>query len=143
MKTGLPFSILIVEDDEDDRMFIDEAFLKIGWGAEVKKFRDGFGLFHYLESIEASLYPRLFVLDANLPGISADEIISILKRNPSYASIPIAVYSNYLSPSKKEELKRTGVHCCMGKGSTMENLIELAKELKELAEQKSKDGFLA
>ena len=63
MTNGLSFSILVVEDDEDDRIFLDDAFLRIGFDADVKKFKDEKGLFHYLESVEEALYPSLIVLD--------------------------------------------------------------------------------
>ena len=64
---GIPFSILIVEDDEDDRWIIDQAFIEIGYEAEVKKFINGEALFHYLEKIDNSVYPSLIVLDNTLP----------------------------------------------------------------------------
>jgi CheY-like chemotaxis protein len=38
MLNGIPFSILVVDDDEDDRIIIDEAFKEIGYEAEIKKF---------------------------------------------------------------------------------------------------------
>ena len=46
MKNGLPFKILIVEDDQDDRVIIDEAFQEIGYIAEVKKFDHGQALMY-------------------------------------------------------------------------------------------------
>jgi len=105
---GLPFSILVVDDDDDDRLMINEAFNAIGYETQVKKFVDGKMLLHYLESIDASLYPQLIVLDNTLPQLNAADILSILKSNPSYKSIRVVVYTTMLTPSKKEQLLAAG-----------------------------------
>lgn len=134
MTEGLSFSILVVDDDEDDRLIIDEAFTAIGFNAEVKKFRNSQALFHYLDSINQSLYPSLIVLDNTLPELEATDILSILKRNEAYQSIPVVVYSTTISPSKKKQLLSMGAHACYKKGNTMQEIIAVVKELKQLAQ---------
>jgi CheY-like chemotaxis protein len=104
MNNGLPFSILVVDDDADDRMIIDEAFQEIGYEAEVKKFIDGKALLYYLEQIEPSLYRSLIVLDNTLPALEAADILSILKENASYKHIPVVIYTTLLTSFKKEKL---------------------------------------
>ncbi|MBO9683346.1 MAG: response regulator [Flavisolibacter sp.] len=135
MKAGIPFSILLVEDDEDDRMIIDEAFVAIGFNTEVKKFTNGKALFHYLDSIETSLYPSLIVLDNTLPELESTDILSVLKRNIAYQSIPVVVYSTIVSPVKKQQLLSMGAYACYQKGTTMQEIIALAKELKQLSQK--------
>ena len=131
----MPFSILVIDDDEDDRLMINEAFLEIGFGNEVKKFIDGNMLLHYLESIDPSLYPSLIVLDNTLPQLDAIDILRIIKSNTQYSNIPVVVYTTLLTPNKKEQLEAAGAYACMEKGSTMEELIAVAKELRRLAEK--------
>jgi CheY-like chemotaxis protein len=137
MKSGLPFTILLVEDDPDDRMIIDEAFMEIGYQAEVKKFIGSKGLLHYLEQVEPPLYPNLIVLDNNLPEMDAQEVLSRLKQNPSYKHIPVVVYTTSLSPARKEQLLAAGAYACFEKGNNMNEVVQLAKELKHLAESRS------
>ena len=136
MIDGIPFSILVVDDDADDRLFIDEAFKEIGYEAEVKKFLDGKALLHYLEAIEPALYPSLIVLDNTLPALEASDILSILKQNASYKQIPVVIYTTLLSPSKKEQLLAMGAFACFEKGTSMEEIVKVASELKKLAESK-------
>ncbi|MDQ3278781.1 MAG: response regulator [Bacteroidota bacterium] len=137
MTNGLAFSILVVDDDEDDRMVIDEAFLEIGYDAEVKKFIDGKALLHYLESISADLYPSLIVLDNTLPQLDATDLLSILKSNSAYNQIPVVIYTTSLSPSKKEQLSAKGAYACFEKGSTMQEIVQLVKDLRNIAEEGS------
>src|SRR5687768_952270 len=95
---GIPFEILLVDDDEDDRLFIDEAFQDIGYAAEIKKFKNGAALLRYLEQIDPSLYPSVIVLDNCIEGMNATDIIKKIKDNILYAKIPIIIYSSLLSP---------------------------------------------
>jgi CheY-like chemotaxis protein len=138
MTQGLPFTILLVDDDPDDRMIIDEAFMQIGYQTQVKKFIGGKALLHYLEQVEPALYPHLIVLDNTLPELDAAEILSILKSTPAYKHIPVAIYTTSLSPTKKEQLLAGGAYACFEKGNNMEQVVQLAKELKYLAESKLK-----
>ena len=136
---GLRFSLLIVDDDEDDRMIIDEAFMEIGYGAEVKKFIDGEDLIRYLGKIEPSVYPSLIVLDNTLPGDNAANILSRLKQDDRYSSIPVIVYTTSMSPQKKEILMQMGAYSCIEKGAVMDDVIKVAKKLRELAEANIKE----
>ncbi|HEV7331795.1 MAG TPA: response regulator [Flavisolibacter sp.] len=135
MQDGLPFRILVVEDDEDDRIFIDEAFMHIGYGAEVKKFRDGKMLLDYLAQVKPAQYPSLIVLDNHLPGWDAADMLHILKNHTAYRNVRIVVYSTMLTPALKEKLVSAGAYACMEKGNSFEALVQLAMALKNLSEE--------
>ncbi|HYH16331.1 MAG TPA: response regulator [Flavisolibacter sp.] len=128
------FSLLIVDDDEDDRLIIDDAFEEIGYEAQVKKFINGKMLLAYLKQIERSQYPSLIVLDNTLPELDAEDILVILKSNKDYEAIPVVVYTTSLSPGKKETLLQKGVYRCYEKADVMEKVVQIAKELKQLAD---------
>ena len=72
---GLPFKILVVDDDEDDRIILDEAFTEMGYAAEVKKFITGDALFNYLGQIDAALMPSVIVLDYVMGGVTAMDVL--------------------------------------------------------------------
>ncbi|MGN6401669.1 MAG: response regulator [Flavisolibacter sp.] len=134
MSQGLGFSILIVEDDEDDRIIIDEAFMSMGFGAEVKKFINAVALFHYLEQVEQSLFPCLIVIDNTLPKLNATDILSWLKSNVRYQKIPVVIYSTVLSDALKKQLISAGAYACFEKGNSMQQIMDTEKTLKALAE---------
>ena len=136
---GLPFSILVVDDDEDDRIIIDEAFKEIGYESEIKKFIGGKALLQYLSQIDQDLYPSLIVLDNTLPEMDAMEVVLKLKNNPRSKSIPIVVYTSSISPANKNQLLDAGVFSCIEKGSVMRDVVAVAKGLKRLAEEHIKD----
>jgi CheY-like chemotaxis protein len=130
---GIPFSILIVEDDADDRLFIDQAFKEIGFEAEIKKFINGEYLFKYLDKIESSMYPGLIVLDTTLPKMNVTEIFTALKSHEAYRHIPVVIYTAHISPHKKEELFSLGAKAVFEKEPYMSSIVDIARELKALA----------
>jgi CheY-like chemotaxis protein len=133
MTKGLRFSILIVDDDSEDRQIIDEAFVEIGYECEVKKFITGKDLLQYLEKVGPGLLPTLIVLDNTLPEMDAGDLLRILKQNESYQNIPVIVYSSHCTPSKTAELKALGAYNCVEKGNTMQAIIEMAKTFKSVS----------
>jgi CheY-like chemotaxis protein len=137
---GIPFSILLADDDEDDRMIIDEAFKHINYAAGIKKFINGEAMLHYLEQIEPSLYPSVIVLDNTMPKMDAVDLLSILKKNPKYEKIPVVVYTSALSEHKKEQLLAMGAYACLEKGALMDDIVEVAKQLKTMAENPKKSS---
>jgi CheY-like chemotaxis protein len=138
MTNGLRFSIVMAEDDEDDRIFMDEAFNAIGYGAEIKKFINGEALLKYLQQVDASLYPSLIILDNTLPTLRAIDVLSMLKQKQETRDIPIVIYSGSISPGKKQQLLQMGAHSCVEKKFTMDELIALVKEFREIASASNK-----
>lgn len=134
MKDGIPFLLLLVDDDEDDREMIDEAFLAIGFAAEVKKFITGKALFHYLDGLTPSLYPSLIVLDNTLPEMDASDVLAQLKSTAAYRHIPVVVYTTDVSPAKMKQLLSLGAEACLEKGNSMKQITETARKLTSLAQ---------
>jgi CheY-like chemotaxis protein len=134
MKKGLPFTILIVDDDEDDREIIDEAFKEIGYESEVKKFLEGQSLLKYLDKIDSSVYPSLIVLDNSLPGLDVEGVVSSIKEDERFKTIPVIVYSGTVSVGKKQALQKHGVDAIIEKGSTMQNVVNVVQKFKNIAE---------
>jgi DNA-binding response OmpR family regulator len=128
------FKILAVDDDGDDRFLLDQAFIQIGYEAELKKFIDADYLLTYLSKIERSQYPSLIVLDNSLPKKSAAETLVQLKENTATKHIPVIILSTLISPQKKKDLMALGALACVTKGAAMSELVEIAKVFKAIAE---------
>ena len=141
MKSGLPFTILVVDDDEEDREIIDEAFKRIGYESEIKKFLDGNSLLKYLDQIDASVYPSLIVLDNSLPGLEVELLVSQIKDDERFKDIPIIVHSGTVSSSTEQKLIQLGVYAILEKGTTMIDVVKVAQKLRDTAEAKRKENF--
>lgn len=96
MAEGLPKTLLLAEDDADDRLFFrdflkDRNDLKLLPAAE-----NGLELTQLLDDIpDIKNLPDLIILDQNMPKQNGLQTLEKLKKSSRYADIPVMVYSTY------------------------------------------------
>jgi CheY-like chemotaxis protein len=98
-------TILMADDDEDDRLMTKEALTEARLVNEIKFVVDGEELMDYLYQRDkfadpaSSPRPGLILLDLNMPKKDGREALKEIKADPDLRQIPIVV----LTTSKAEE----------------------------------------
>ena len=98
-------TILMAEDDADDRMMTREAFTECRLGNPLQFVADGEELMDYLhrrgQFADEVRYPMpgLILLDLNMPRKDGREALREIKADPGLRDIPVVV----LTTSKAEE----------------------------------------
>lgn len=128
-------SILVADDDSDDRMLLKEAFEENKIINAIDFVEDGEQLLAYLrrEGPYAHLagrpYPGLILLDLNMPKRDGREALADIKADAALCRIPVVV----LTTSKADEdIMRTyglGVSSFITKPVTFERLVEITRVL--------------
>jgi CheY-like chemotaxis protein len=128
-------SILIADDDADDRLMAREALEEARLVNDLHFVEDGEELMEYLHrrgghsEPEAGALPGLIILDLNMPRKDGREALREIKNDPELRRIPVVV----LTTSKAEEdIYRTydlGVNSFITKPVTFEGLVEVMKGL--------------
>ena len=129
------FSILMADDDADDRLMAQDAFDEVHLANELHFVEDGEALLDYLyrrghyATRRAGQEPGLILLDLNMPKKDGREALQEIKADPALRHIPIVV----LTTSRAEEdILRTydlGVNSFITKPVTFGGLVELVKTL--------------
>jgi CheY-like chemotaxis protein len=105
MQRPKPISILVADDDPDDREMTRDAFDANLLRNPVAFVDDGEALLDYLNRTgpfadsEAAPLPGLILLDLNMPRKGGRETLAALKADPRLKHIPVVV----LTTSKAEE----------------------------------------
>ena len=130
-----PITILLADDDADDRMLTKEALAESRLANDLRFVEDGEELLDYLRrrgkhaSPDPSPRPGLILLHLNMPRKDGREALREIKSDPNLRSIPIVV----LTTSKAEEdIYRTydlGVNSFITKPVTFEGLVAVMKGL--------------
>lgn len=102
MKT---FRLAIVENDEDERFFMSEAFRASGEFEILGEFGNGDQLTDWLYDTPQQL-PELVLSDLNMPGKNGYDIIDELKSN--YPEIAVFATSTSSVVSTREKCIRAG-----------------------------------
>ncbi len=130
-RRGKPITILMADDDADDRMLTKEALEEARLANDLHFVEDGEELMDYLcrqgkytELINEAL-PGLVLLDLNMPKKDGREALKEIKADPKLRRIPIVV----LTTSREEEdIYRTydlGVSSFIFKPVSFESLVDI------------------
>lgn len=128
-------TILIADDDAEDRMMMRDALEENRLANDLRFVENGVELMDYLtrqgkyECLESSPKPGLILLDLNMPKKDGREALREIKGHSELRGIPVVV----LTTSKAEEdIYRTydlGVNSFITKPVTFDSLVSIMKEL--------------
>lgn len=131
--TERPISILVADDDPDDRMMIEEAFVENRIANKIVFVEDGEQLMAYLrrEGAYAELkdtpYPGIILLDLNMPKKDGREALREIKADPELCRIPVIVLTTSIA---EEDIVRTyglGVSSFITKPVSFEGLVDAVR----------------
>jgi CheY-like chemotaxis protein len=131
MSEGSSVTILLADDDEDDRLMTRDALREARLRNDLRFVNDGVELLDYLHRRgdfappADAPRPGIILLDLNMPRMDGREALQAIKGHPELRSIPVVV----LTTSKAEEdVFRTydlGVNSFITKPVTFLALVEV------------------
>lgn len=86
--TGSKGSVLVVDDDDDIRELMTLVLQSRGY--DVSAASDGH---RALDALRRDAPPDLVLLDLRMPHMAGDELVSVVREDPSLAETPIVVVS--------------------------------------------------
>lgn len=133
MRKATPITILVADDDADDRMLIEDAFEESLLQNPVDFVEDGEQLLAYLRRegdyahLAGQPFPGVILLDLNMPRMDGRTALAKMKEDETLRRIPVII----LTTSKAEEdILRTyglGVSSFITKPVTFDGLINVAR----------------
>jgi CheY-like chemotaxis protein len=128
-----PISILIADDDADDRMLIEDAFEESRLSNPLYFVEDGEQLLSFLrretpyEDLAKQPLPGLIILDLNMPKMDGRTALAHLKQDPALRRIPVIVLT---TSQAEEDILKTyglGVSSFISKPVTFDGLVEVVQ----------------
>ncbi|MEM0543120.1 response regulator [Flavobacterium sp. j3] len=139
-------TIILADDDEDDRLFFTDAFDELKINTRVSTYNDGVELMDYLNDIN-SILPNILFLDINMPKKNGVECLLEIKKNERFNDIAIAIYSTSSSEEHVEETFINGANIYIKKPNDFQTLKKILADVVALNWQYhtsglNKDNFL-
>ena len=129
-------TILMAEDDQDDRFLIRRAFHALGVNAVLHFVGDGEELMNYLsgnsdgkEPGEFFSPPALLFLDLNMPRKGGREALLAIRSDPSFRDLPIVIWTTSNLEADKVFCKKNGASTYVTKPHSFK---ELVKEIRSV-----------
>ena len=132
---GQMITILIADDDPDDRQLTQEALVECRLANDVHFVADGEQLLDYLhrrgkfEQLSGAQLPGLILLDLNMPRKDGREALGEIKADKNLRHIPIVILTT--SRDEKDVFLGydLGANSVIVKPVTFEGLVEVIKTL--------------
>lgn len=130
-----PITILLADDDADDRMLTRDAFEESRLQNVLETVEDGEELMDYLlhrgkySGENAKPHPSLILLDLNMPRKDGREALKEIKSSPELKNIPVIILT---TSTAEEDIFRTydlGVNSFIIKPVTFGGLVDVIKTI--------------
>ncbi|MBF0536675.1 MAG: response regulator [Nitrospirae bacterium] len=119
-----PYTILLVEDDEDDYLLFSEAIAETSITHRVIWVRDGEAV---MKQISEHPRPDLIILDLNMPAMDGRDVLRQIKSDPLLLSIPIIVMTTSGADEDIEFCYSMGANSYIKKPDSFSKLLNTVK----------------
>lgn len=101
--------LLYADDDKEDQEIFSDILCRSDLSVQPYIFDNGLPLIQFLENIDIeNNFPRIIVLDINMPVWDGIHTLHILRQINKYKSIPIIMYSTSSSLNDKKRCLELG-----------------------------------
>jgi CheY-like chemotaxis protein len=131
-ETGRKFSIVMVDDDQDDCSVIKEALddseldhtlTMLGSGTELLDYLRGRGKYAGIKPE----YPDLILLDLYMPGLSGMDVLRDIRKDPEFSHLDVVVLTDSTDWPELRECYRLGATAVFNKGKWLQTFAEIIR----------------
>jgi CheY-like chemotaxis protein len=126
----LKTSILIAEDDADDRFLLKTAFAENGHAEALHFAENGVEVMNYLRGLEGDNYPSFILLDLNMPKKSGREVLKEIKEHPALKKIPVIIFTTTKNEMEITRCYELGANSYIVKPSSFELLLTIVNQIR-------------
>lgn len=129
-------SILIADDDADDRYLLETAFIEKGYQEKIEFVDNGVEVLNYLSRIQKggdegrNLYPKFILLDLNMPKKDGREVLREMKANPDFRTIPVIVFTTTKSENEIKRCYELGANTYIIKPVSFDALLSVVENIR-------------
>jgi CheY-like chemotaxis protein len=129
------FSILIADDDADDRELIKAAFEENNFRHNIRFVENGEELLRYLRRKGPYAdelthpFPQIILLDLNMPKKDGREALKEIKTDNHLKQIPVIVLTTSMEEKDIKKTYELGVNSFIIKPVTFQKLVEFTQTL--------------
>jgi len=127
--SNCPITILFTDDDQDDQHIFKEALNDSKLNYVITCFSDGVQLIEYLNHVVLNTLADILFLDINMPKLNGFECIKIIRDNPDYSKLFIAIYSTSSAENDVEKAYNAGANVYIRKPNDFKRLTKVLVDL--------------
>ncbi|MES2328881.1 MAG: response regulator [Bacteroidota bacterium] len=128
-------SILIAEDDADDRFLMQKAIDEVGYkDVQIRFVENGVEVLADLNNIKSlkakNAYPKFILLDLNMPKMDGREVLKNLKTDEEFRKIPVIIFSTTKNQLEVKRCYDLGANTYIVKPVNFDSLVETIQHIR-------------
>jgi response regulator RpfG family c-di-GMP phosphodiesterase len=129
--------IVMVDDEEADRMLLKIAMDDIGFKARVIEYENGTDFIEFVKTKCQEITPDFVILDLEMPKINGMQVLEYLQDNAELCDVPIIVFACSSDAKKVDKTHVLGAIKYVVKPHNLKGYADLAKfMMKNIGNQK-------
>lgn len=124
-------SILIAEDDADDRFLLQSAFSENGYTENIDFVENGVEVMNYLKDRNYGNYPSFILLDLNMPKKNGREVLKEIKEHPELKRIPVIIFTTTKNETEINRCYDLGANSYIVKPSSFAILLNIIRLIRD------------
>ena len=128
MPSTLYTNILLVEDDDDDYLFFQDALIEITEYVRLTRAENGDILMKLLET-DAIPLPDIIFLDLGLPGKDGFQCLGEIRRSEKLQDLPIIIFSTSNDPGVIRKVYQDGANFYLTKPANFQSLKQYIHQI--------------
>jgi CheY-like chemotaxis protein len=129
MSSLLNTPVWVIDDDEDDLLFLQSAFAHERPAIEIRLIQDSTALLAQLGACVD--LPKLLLVDINMPRLNGLELLAQLRSMPRYAQLPIIMLTTSADPGDRQQALDLGANDYLIKPMGQHHLRVIAQSLSQ------------
>jgi CheY-like chemotaxis protein len=131
------YTILLVEDDESDVLFLQRAFQKAGLPHSLQVVMNGRAAIQYLSGSgeyadrKKHPVPTHVLLDLKLPEKTGLEVLEWIRGTPGFQDLPVSILTSSSESADIQKAKLLRADCYLVKPMSFNGLLEIVGSLDE------------
>lgn len=123
------YDIAVLDDDEDDRQILHDAFAETGERMRVLLFETTSSLLTYLDTVAttSALLPKLIIVDYHIAVENCPDILHKIKSKTAFQHIPVVVYSSSSNKTFRDDCFKAGCEACIEKAFTYKEVLRFVQ----------------
>ena len=129
-------TLLLADDDPDDRLLVEEALEESGSSVELRSVEDGEELVSYLlrrgryADPSSSPHPDLILLDLKMPRKDGHQALKEIKGDPRLRRIPVVVLTTSRAEEDVARAYDSGANSFVVKPTDFRTLVEVMSTME-------------
>jgi CheY-like chemotaxis protein len=129
--TGRNLRVFLAEDNQADVYLVEMALQEHGLRFTLTSALDGEEAIHQLGAFGASDCPDIALLDQNLPRVTGEEVMAVIRAHEHCGTIPIVIMSSAENRRDQEMVQKFGA-TFFRKAANLNDFLELGALVKSL-----------